>query len=48
MDITAAALYMNFFGNYIPWMAAVPQWAWAVIALVVVLVGLALVVVATL
>ncbi|WP_207605980.1 amino acid permease [Paenarthrobacter ureafaciens] len=37
VDITAAALYMNFFGNYIPWMAAVPQWAWALIALVVVL-----------
>ncbi len=33
VDITAAALYMNFFGNYIPWMAAVPQWAWALIAL---------------
>ncbi|WP_104061579.1 amino acid permease [Arthrobacter sp. 4R501] len=37
VDITAAALYMNFFGNYIPWMAEVPQWAWALIALVVVL-----------
>ncbi|MFJ5695606.1 amino acid permease, partial [Arthrobacter sp. NPDC093125] len=37
VDITAAALYMNFFGNYVPWMAAVPQWAWALIALVVVL-----------
>ncbi|MEA3552756.1 L-asparagine permease, partial [Pseudarthrobacter sp. C1] len=31
------ALYMNFFGNYIPWMAAVPQWAWALTALIVVL-----------
>ncbi|ELT42603.1 gamma-aminobutyrate permease [Arthrobacter nitrophenolicus] len=28
---------MNFFGNYIPWMAAVPQWAWALTALIVVL-----------
>jgi L-asparagine permease len=28
---------MNFFGHYIPWMAAVPQWAWALTALVVVL-----------
>jgi L-asparagine permease len=37
VDITAAALYMNFFGHYIPWMGAVPQWAWALIALIVVL-----------
>lgn len=37
VDITAAALYMNFFGKYVPWMGAVPQWAWALIALVVVL-----------
>jgi L-asparagine permease len=37
VDITAAALYMHFFGNYIPWMADVPQWAWALTALVVVL-----------
>lgn len=36
-DITAAALYMNFFGNYIPWIGAVPQWGWALIALVAVL-----------
>jgi L-asparagine permease len=34
---TAAAMYMHFFGHYIPWMAEVPQWAWALIALVVVL-----------
>src|SRR6476646_73794 len=37
VDITAAALYMNFFGKSIPWMGAVPQWAWALIALIVVL-----------
>ncbi|MFJ3957662.1 amino acid permease [Arthrobacter sp. NPDC090010] len=37
VDTTAAALYMNFFGRYVPWMGAVPQWAWALIALVVVL-----------
>ncbi|MBB6406768.1 amino acid permease [Arthrobacter sp. AZCC_0090] len=37
VDITAAALYMNFFGKYVPWMGVVPQWAWALIALVVVL-----------
>ncbi|HSU47128.1 MAG TPA: amino acid permease, partial [Arthrobacter sp.] len=37
VDITAAALYMHFFGHYIPWMADVPQWAWALTALIVVL-----------
>uniref|UniRef100_UPI0010A7B79A amino acid permease n=1 Tax=Sinomonas albida TaxID=369942 RepID=UPI0010A7B79A len=37
VDTTAAALYMNFFGRYVPWIAAVPQWAWALIALVLVL-----------
>ncbi|GAB4099654.1 amino acid permease [Sinomonas halotolerans] len=37
VDITAAALYMDFFGRYVPWIGAVPQWAWALIALVVVL-----------
>lgn len=37
VDITAAALYMNFFGRYVPWIGAVPQWAWALIALVLVL-----------
>ncbi|MDJ0321086.1 amino acid permease [Pseudarthrobacter sp. PS3-L1] len=37
VDITAAALYMNFFGNYVPWMADVPQWLWALTALIVVL-----------
>ena len=37
VDITAAALYMNFFGKYVPWIAAVPQWAWALAALVTVL-----------
>ncbi len=37
VDITAAAIYMNFFGRYVPWIGAVPQWAWALIALVVVL-----------
>ena len=37
VDITAAAIYMNFFGKYVPWIGAVPQWAWALIALVVVL-----------
>lgn len=36
-DITAVALYMNFFGNYVAWIGAVPQWAWALVALVAVL-----------
>ncbi|WP_430295462.1 amino acid permease [Sinomonas sp. B1-1] len=37
VDTTAAALYMHFFGRYVPWIAAVPQWLWALIALVLVL-----------
>lgn len=37
VDITAAALYMGFFGRYVAWIATVPQWAWALIALVLVL-----------
>ncbi|MCW4465545.1 amino acid permease [Glutamicibacter sp. MNS18] len=37
VDITAAALYMNFFGKYVPWIGAVPQWLWALAALVLVL-----------
>ncbi|WP_423181280.1 amino acid permease [Arthrobacter sp. NyZ413] len=37
VDTTAAALYMNFFGKYVPWIGVVPQWAWALIALVLVL-----------
>lgn len=36
-DTTAAALYMSFFGRYVPWIGAVPQWTWALIALVLVL-----------
>ncbi|WP_138414351.1 amino acid permease [Sinomonas gamaensis] len=37
VDTTAAALYMNFFGKYVPWIGAVPQWAWALLALLLVL-----------
>ena len=37
VDITAAAVYMNFFGKYVPWIGAVPQWVWALVALVTVL-----------
>jgi L-asparagine permease len=37
VDITAIALYMHFFSKYVPWIGAVPQWAWALTALLVVL-----------
>jgi len=37
VDITAAALYMNFFGKYVAWIGTVPQWVWALTALVLVL-----------
>lgn len=35
-ETSAIALYMNFFGNYVAWIDTVPQWAWALIALVLV------------
>ncbi|MDQ1536349.1 MAG: L-asparagine permease, partial [Actinomycetota bacterium] len=37
VDITAIALYMNFFSSYVSWIGNVPQWAWALTALLVVL-----------
>ena len=37
VDITAAALYMHFFSKYVGWIGAVPQWVWALAALVLVL-----------
>ncbi|MGP5227712.1 amino acid permease [Arthrobacter rhombi] len=37
VDITAAALYMHFFAKYVPWMGDVPQWMWALGALLLVL-----------
>jgi L-asparagine permease len=37
VDITAAALYMNFFGRYVTWIGDVPQWVWALVTLVIVL-----------
>ena len=37
VDTTAVALYMGFFGKYVGWINAVPQWLWAFIALAVVL-----------
>lgn len=37
VDITASALYMHFFSKYVDWIGAVPQWVWALAALVLVL-----------
>jgi L-asparagine permease len=37
VDVTGVALYMNFFKRYWPALATVPQWAFALAALVVVL-----------
>ncbi|NUU04973.1 amino acid permease [Leifsonia sp. C5G2] len=37
VDTTAIALYLNFFGRYIPWFGEVPQWAWALGALLLVI-----------
>jgi L-asparagine permease len=36
VDITAIALYMNFFAKYVSWIGDVPQWLWALTALVLV------------
>ncbi|MTH65574.1 amino acid permease [Paracoccus shanxieyensis] len=36
-DVTAVALYMNFFKAYVPWLAGIDQWVFALVALVVVL-----------
>jgi L-asparagine permease len=36
VDVTAVAFYMHFFAKYWPWFADVPQWAYTLIALVVV------------
>ena len=37
VDITAIALYMHFFATYVSWIGSVPQWVWALAALVIVL-----------
>lgn len=37
VDITAVALYMHFFSKYVPWIGSVPQWIWALSALLLVL-----------
>jgi len=36
-DVTAVALYMNFFKQYVPWLARIDQWVFALTALVIVL-----------
>lgn len=36
-DVTAVALYMNFFKQYVPWLAGIDQWVFAMTALLVVL-----------
>ena len=37
VDVTAVALYMHFFGKYVPVLGEIPQWIFALIALAVVL-----------
>ncbi|MEN2739753.1 amino acid permease [Microbacterium sp. X-17] len=37
VDVTAVALYMHFFGKYVPVLAEIPQWVFALVALAVVL-----------
>lgn len=36
-DVTAVALYMNFFKHYVPWLQGVDQWMFALAALFIVL-----------
>lgn len=36
-DVTAVALYMNFFKHYVPWLNGIDQWMFAMTALVLVL-----------
>lgn len=36
-DVTAVALYMNFFKQYVPWMQGIDQWLFALGALIIVL-----------
>ncbi|WP_306929636.1 amino acid permease [Agrobacterium larrymoorei] len=36
-DVTAVALYMNFFKQYVPWMQGIDQWVFALGALIIVL-----------
>ncbi|NQX25937.1 amino acid permease [Microbacteriaceae bacterium VKM Ac-2854] len=37
VDVTAAAIYVHFWGQYIPFLAAIPEWITALVALAVVL-----------
>ncbi|MFK4826123.1 amino acid permease [Paenochrobactrum sp. BZR 588] len=36
-DVTAVALYMNFFKHYVPWLQSIDQWMFAMTALIFVL-----------
>ncbi|MGU3575212.1 amino acid permease [Brucellaceae bacterium C25G] len=36
-DVTAVALYMNFFKHYVPWLQGIDQWVFAMAALILVL-----------
>lgn len=36
-DVTAVALYMNFFKHYVPWLEGIDQWMFAMTALILVL-----------
>ncbi|SCX26719.1 amino acid permease [Agrobacterium rosae] len=36
-DVTAVAIYMNFFKHYVPWMQGIDQWVFALGALIIVL-----------
>lgn len=36
-DVTAVALYMNFFKLYVPWLVGIDQWVFALLALIIVL-----------
>ncbi|HBQ31954.1 MAG TPA: L-asparagine permease, partial [Ochrobactrum anthropi] len=36
-DVTAVALYMNFFKHYVPWLQGIDQWVFALTALIIVL-----------
>lgn len=36
-DVTAVAIYMNFFKQYVPWMQGIDQWVFALGALIIVL-----------
>lgn len=37
VDTTAVAIYVHFWGQYVPWLGAIPTWLTALVALIVVL-----------